>query len=76
MYGHLLQSMEECLPDGKAYRSTNNGVKWEEVSAGLNDIPIEAERCGGNILAGTFQGMYLSTDNGNSWSSPEGELTD
>lgn len=61
---------------GKAYRSTNNGVKWEEVSAGLNDIPIRSlEQCGGNILAGTFQGMYLSTDNGNSWSSPEGELT-
>jgi photosystem II stability/assembly factor-like uncharacterized protein len=53
------------------FRSTDNGQSWIETSlptlwAGSFAI-IPNETSGRNIFAGTYSGVYLSTDNGTNW---------
>jgi hypothetical protein len=53
-----------------AFRSTDNGVTWIPVNAGLTNAAVEALAViGTDIVAGGFSGVYLSTDNGASWSA-------
>jgi len=50
---------------GRLYRSTNNGDNWE-FSANLASLAFAADS--NNIVyAGTFSGLYSTTDNGISW---------
>jgi photosystem II stability/assembly factor-like uncharacterized protein len=58
------------------FRSTDNGVTWTLITAGL---PIEGMddftciktliQCGSNILAALTEGVYYSTNNGLTWSA-------
>ncbi|MBP9095840.1 MAG: T9SS type A sorting domain-containing protein [Ignavibacteria bacterium] len=51
------------------YRSTDNGLNWEECNNGINNFNINSLESKGSIVyAGTFGGgVNLSTDFGNSW---------
>jgi len=51
------------------YRSTDKGDSWEQVDNGLTDTNIYAVcMSGNNILTGSyFGGIFLSSDNGQSW---------
>jgi len=50
---------------GGLYRSTNNGENWELAS---NLFPLTFAVDSNNVVyAGTFNGLYFSTDNGISW---------
>ncbi|MEO6165888.1 MAG: T9SS type A sorting domain-containing protein [Chitinophagales bacterium] len=55
------------------YRSSDNGTSWTHITDGL---PFEANnyecdkalaKVGGNLLVGTFEGLYYSTDLGLTW---------
>jgi hypothetical protein len=49
-----------------AYRSTDNGVSWENVNS---DFTLCFAARGADIFAGTGAGVTLSTDNGITWKS-------
>ncbi len=67
---------------GGIYLSTNNGTTWKAVNSGLLKTAYDASLYisvwsfttspngagGRNLFAGTDNGVYLSTDNGTSWS--------
>jgi hypothetical protein len=56
---------------GGVHRSSDNGNNWLNMYNGLADsIGVYSfDAIGGNILAGTQYGIYLSSDNGESWHS-------
>jgi photosystem II stability/assembly factor-like uncharacterized protein len=56
------------------YRSTDSGLSWEQVNAGLVGSPFVtvinglASSSSGTLFAATFQdGVFRSTDNGTTW---------
>jgi len=66
--------------EGGVFRSTNNGASWTEASTGL-PLPPFARRLSALTVSGTYlfvcissdrllaaRGVFLSTDNGTSWS--------
>jgi ligand-binding sensor domain-containing protein len=57
--------------DGGVFRSGHNGSIWIAVNNGLTDMRVTALAANlqGHIFAGTSQGVFRSTDDGNSWSS-------
>lgn len=73
--------------DGTVFRSRDNGVSWQETDNGLKPYNSMANRLGlrclatipGDIgsaflLAGTNSGLFLSTDQGESWYLDNGNL--
>ena len=51
------------------FRSINNGTSWTEVNSGLTNTDVIALAVSGtNLFAGTHGGIFLSTNNGTSWS--------
>jgi len=54
---------------GDVYRSTDNGANWSTASSGLtaNSVEALAVNASDHIYAGTDVGVFLSTDNGDSW---------
>ena len=62
------------MPAG-LYFSTNNGASWSQ--SGLMNTPVYSLATSGtNVLAGTLDGVLLSTDNGLTWNStlPYGQI--
>lgn len=52
------------------YRSTNGGLKWNQINNGLTDLRINTIYVNkNNIYVGNSDGVFLSTDNGNNWQS-------
>jgi photosystem II stability/assembly factor-like uncharacterized protein len=53
------------------YRTTNNGLIWEEAASGMNNGNVNALiSFEGNLIAGTFSsGVFVSTNFGASWAS-------
>jgi len=52
------------------FSSSNNGSSWASVNAGLTyKYVLALAVSGGNIFAGTANGMFLSSNNGGSWAS-------
>lgn len=50
------------------YRSINNGLSWQQV--GLSGISVHSLGVvGTDIYAGTFSGLYKSTDDGTNWNA-------
>jgi hypothetical protein len=51
------------------FRSTNQGVSWSPANNGIADLRIVTvfSPDGANLFAAGAGGVYLSTDNGNSW---------
>jgi len=63
------------LEGSGVYRSTDNGVTWEQKVNGLDNWMIYELQptnhqyyLSGRMLAGTLNGAYTSTDGGNTWS--------
>jgi len=53
---------------GGLYRSTNNGVGWTNISAGLSRPRVEALTSSGtNLFAGIADSIFLSSDMGGTW---------
>ncbi|MGD8781862.1 MAG: choice-of-anchor A family protein, partial [Ignavibacteria bacterium] len=57
---------------GKIYRSEDDGLTWELLNDEMNvgwiwDLEVDNS---GNIYAATEQGLFISLDNGASWSEP------
>lgn len=50
------------------YRSLNNGSSWE-ATALMEAIVPAIVVCGTNVFAGTFEGVFLSTNNGVAWNA-------
>lgn len=67
--GTASTSISTYVPRG-VYRSTNNGLSWSGVNAGLPRANISALAVqGSKVFAGTdSNGIFLSTDNGEHWS--------
>jgi ligand-binding sensor domain-containing protein len=68
--------------DSGVFLSTDNGISWNAVNAGLASLNIQLVAViGGIIFAGTYgHGIFLSTNNGTSWNAvnagpPRGGLT-
>ncbi len=50
------------------FRSTDNGASWTPSSTGLTNGAVQTFAIvGTNIFAGTDSGVYLTSDNGNTW---------
>jgi photosystem II stability/assembly factor-like uncharacterized protein len=51
------------------YKSTNEGSFWEKIANGLPSGTgvFTVAAAGGNLIIGTYNGIYYSTDNGNDW---------
>jgi len=55
---------------GKIFRSTNGGLKWNDISSNLPDEPFNAvilDKRSGTLYAGADDGVYASTNYGGSW---------
>ena len=58
---------------GGLFRTMDNGTTWTHISNVFNDqsvlsLLVTPDGSGGTfIIAGTFDGLWISTDNGNSW---------
>jgi hypothetical protein len=51
------------------YKSTINGNSWTAANTGLTDKRVRSfTSTGNNIYAGTLTGVYISSNNGTSWS--------
>jgi hypothetical protein len=50
------------------YISTDDGASWSQSNAGLTNREVPALAVSGaNLFAGTYAGVFLSTDNGSNW---------
>lgn len=54
-------------PAGSLWRSTDNGINWEKKSFGNTLIRDFMEKNGKLYAVVDTKGMYVSSDNGNSW---------
>jgi len=65
------------LTGGGVFRSSDNGVSWQNVSSGLSNLNIKSLYYINNTLfAGTNgNGIFLSTNNGDSWYSASNGLS-
>ncbi len=62
------QVFASVLGDGVA-RSTDGGASWNPASSGLSSLFVRSLLVSrtGPVLAGTDEGLYLSTNGGNGW---------
>lgn len=68
-HGHIfVGSVKNDEHTGGVYRSTDRGASWTRVGLS-NTISVAALdiASNGTIFAGAYNGLYLTTDNGNSW---------
>jgi photosystem II stability/assembly factor-like uncharacterized protein len=60
--------------NGAVSSSTNGGVDWNISNTGIRAVfckaLLESPAGSGSVFTGTDRGIYLTTDNGLSWSSP------
>ena len=64
---------------GGVFRSTDNGLNWtkgDESGLGNSGILSIVSHSNGNIVVGTFNGVYQSKDLGATWSDPGGGFYD
>jgi hypothetical protein len=54
--------------NGSVYRSELNGASWTNTNLGNKGV-LDLKIDGSDIYAGTFDGIYRSTDRGTTWSS-------
>ncbi len=55
---------------GGVYRSTDNGTSWTAVNTGLtNNYVYALTVLGSNLVAGTGGGVFISSNNGTSWTN-------
>lgn len=71
---NIYAASDDYSSAGKLYKSTNNGLSW---TISVNSIPFKSIYVSGsNIFAGSAgNGIYLSTNEGNNWSTINEGLT-
>lgn len=52
---------------GELYLSNDDGATWQQPTTPLFGISSLAENSQGNLFAGNFDGVHISTDGGNNW---------
>ena len=54
---------------GGIFRYTGEGIVWDQMNAGLGSLRVNALAVisNGDILAGTDEGLFISSDTGTSW---------
>jgi predicted glutamine amidotransferase len=69
----------DSLYGGRMFLTADDGANWTQISSADSDIDIlSIVMLNSNILAGTWNGFYLSTDGGTTWNAvtPTGIPTD
>jgi photosystem II stability/assembly factor-like uncharacterized protein len=64
--------------DGKLFKSTDGGATWPALvgpSWDVRSIYSDSAGVAGRVIVASDQGMYLSQDNGVTWSSLNGNMT-
>jgi hypothetical protein len=65
---NLFVGTDEYLGYSGVFRSANMGESWSAADSGLTHLSVFALTfAGANLFAGTRDGVFLSTDNGTSW---------
>jgi hypothetical protein len=60
----------DSLNGGRVFFTANNGATWTQVASADTDIDIlSIARFNNNVLAGTWNGFYLSSNDGTSWNA-------
>ena len=60
----------DSLIGGRMFLTADNGANWAQIGSADSDIDIlSIVKSSNNILAGTWNGFYLSTSGGTSWSA-------
>lgn len=60
----------DSLNGGRMFLTTDEGANWTQISSADSDIDIlSIVMLNSNILAGTWNGFYLSTDGGTTWNA-------
>jgi photosystem II stability/assembly factor-like uncharacterized protein len=59
---------------GVVWRSTDNGTTWADIGLQIHE-PLELVISGADILAATDNGVFVSTNNGTSWTAMRNGLT-
>jgi hypothetical protein len=60
----------DSLNGGRMFLTTDDGANWTQISSADSDIDIlSIVILNSNILAGTWNGFYLSTDGGTTWNA-------
>ena len=54
---------------GGVWYSTNNGELWTEINNGIGEFIKDFTVVGTKLLAATLNGIFISTDNGTTWSA-------
>ncbi len=59
----------DSLNGGRVFLTADSGANWTQISSAESDIDILSIASSNNILAGTWNGFYLSTSGGTGWSA-------
>ena len=73
--GKVFARIWDSFNGGRMFLTTDDGTKWTQISSADSNIDIlSIVMLNSNILAGTWNGFYLSTDGGTTWNavSPNG----
>jgi hypothetical protein len=61
--------------DSGVYLSTNKGLNWRPVNTGMENLRVDALTiCDSALIAGGYEGIFLSTNGGNSWNDDSKNL--
>jgi hypothetical protein len=68
--GKVFARIWDSLNGGRMFLTTDDGANWTQISSADSDIDIlSIVMLNSNILAGTWNGFYLSTDGGTTWNA-------
>jgi hypothetical protein len=60
----------DSLNGGRMFLTADDGANWTQISSADSDIDIlSIVMSNSNIIAGTWNGLYLSTDGGTTWNA-------
>jgi len=74
-YGNIYVTTSSAFAPNKMYRSSGGTGSWNEIGQSIRSLAIDSSTTGifhsitgdSVLLAGTLFGLYLSTDQGNTW---------
>jgi hypothetical protein len=68
--GKVFARIWDSLNGGRVFLTTDDGANWSQISSADSSIDIlSVVMLNSNILAGTWNGFYLSTDDGTTWNA-------